>query len=228
MDVLQEDSVDLIPNSCSMVIDSNAKGLLNKVPERRVTDILIRHFFSEANWIYEMVYPTTFLERYNEWWSRPCRSVDDLEFAALLVRLCSYSAQFLPSQSYTADTILGTTLSAIRENCNATAIALSRSPILKDAPRSISRVHQLFFRACYLKNEGEMKESWDILSEAIREAHEMGLHLDLQKGSGRIASEYDLEMGKRTYWNLWLWDKCVSRVPRFLLVLSARNLLSCT
>ena len=92
----------------SVVIGSEVKALLKKVPERAVTDILIQHFLSEANWIYEMVYPITFLERYDEWWSHPYQSVDDLEYAALLLRLCPYSAQFLPSQTYTADTILGT------------------------------------------------------------------------------------------------------------------------
>ena len=190
-------------------IGAEVKALLKKVPDRVVTDILIQHFLSEANWIYEMVYAATFLERYNLWWSQPCQSVDDLEFAVLLLRLCSYSAQFLPSQSYTADTILGKSLYTIREQCDASAIALSQLPILKKAPPSITRIHQLFFRACYLKNEGEMKDSWDVLSEAIREAHEMGLHLDLSISSGRTTSEYELEMSRRTYWNLWLWDKYV-------------------
>lgn len=55
-----------------------------------------------------------------------------------------------------------------------------------------------------------MKESWDVLSDAIHEAHELGLHLDLRKASGRSTIEYDVEMGKRTFWNLWLWDKYVS------------------
>lgn len=191
----------------SFTLTAEVTELLKRVPSRTVTDILIQHFFSDANWIYEMVYPTTFIERYNAWWSGTCQSVDDLEFAALLLRLCSYSAQFLPSQNYTADTILGISLSTIREDCNATAIALSRSSMIADGPSSLTRIHELFYRACYLKNEGEMKESWNILSKAIRDAHELGLHLDLEKGNGRITSEYELEMGKRTYWNLWLWDK---------------------
>ena len=130
MNILREEDSDLATtDNNSVVIGSEVKALLKKVPKRAVTDVLIQHFLSEANWIYEMVYPTTFLERYNEWWSHPCQSVDDLEFAALLLRLCSYSAQFLPSQNYTADSILGTSLSTIREPCDATAIALSRSPI---------------------------------------------------------------------------------------------------
>ena len=191
----------------SFTLTAEVTELLKRVPSRTVTDILIQHFFSDANWIYEMVYPTTFIERYNSWWSGSCQSVDDLEFAALLLRLCSYSAQFLPSQNYTADTILGISLSTIREDCNTTAIALSRSSMIVERPSSITRIHELFYRACYLKNEGEMKESWNILSKAIRDAHELGLHLDLQKGNGRLTSEYELEMGKRTYWNLWLWDK---------------------
>ncbi|KAL8729313.1 MAG: hypothetical protein Q9166_004810 [cf. Caloplaca sp. 2 TL-2023] len=196
--------------SSSSKITSEVTELLQKVPHRTVTDILIQHFFTEANWIYEMVDPTTFLERYDDWWSHPCRNAEDVEFAALLLRLCSYTAQFLPSQNYTADTVLGASLSAIRQDCDATANALASSQFVKASSRSIVRIHQLFFRACYLKNEGDMKGSWDVLSEAIREAQELGLHLDLRKGQGKFTSEYDVEMGKRTYWNLWLWDKFMS------------------
>ncbi|KAL8778500.1 MAG: hypothetical protein Q9213_007391 [Squamulea squamosa] len=191
-------------------ITPEVSELLLKIPHRTVTDVLIQHFFTEANWIYEMVDLTTFLERYDDWWSHPCRNVQDVEFAALLLRLCSYTAQFLPSQNYTADTILGASLSTIRQECDTIANALASTQFVKSSSTSIVRIHQLFFRACYLKNEGDMKGSWDVLSEAIREAQELGLHLDLRKGQGKFTSEYDVEMGKRTYWNLWLWDKFMS------------------
>lgn len=210
IEIFQDDNSETSAESPgTALMTPEVAALLKKIPERSVTDILIQHFFGEVNWIYELVYSTTFLDRYNEWWSHPCQSVDDLEFAVLLLRLCSYSAQFLPSQNYTADTILGEPLRTIREQCDATATAISHSLTMKGNPPSIPRVHQLFFHACYLKNEGQMKQSWDVLSEAIREAHELGLHLDLPKGSGTLTSEYDLEMGKRTYWNLFLWDRSV-------------------
>ncbi|KAL8734241.1 MAG: hypothetical protein Q9181_003287 [Wetmoreana brouardii] len=191
--------------STSVTVPSEVAELLRRIPQRPVTDILIQHFFTEANWIYEMVDPITFLEQYNDWWSHAPRTAQEVEFAALLLRLCSYTAQFLPSQNYTADTILGISLTTLRQDCDATANALASSAYVKGASTLIPRIHQLFFRACYLKNEGDMKSSWDVLSEAIREAQELGLHLELQKGQGK--SEYDVEMGKRTYWNLWLWDK---------------------
>lgn len=157
-----------------------------------------------------MVYPTTFMERYNEWWDEPCQSIDDIQFATLLLRLCSYTAQFLPSQTYTADTILGNSLYALRERCNATAISLTHVPMMDQGLPSINRIHEHFFHACYLKNEGAMKESWRVLGKAIHEAHELGLHLETRKFAGRSISECDIEIGKRTYWNLWLWDKYVA------------------
>ncbi|CAL8574990.1 hypothetical protein XPA_000936 [Xanthoria parietina] len=211
MDLYSDNDLDsALSTSSPPKITAEVSELLSKVPHRTVTDILIQHFLTEANWIYEMVDPNTFLERYDDWWSHPCRNVQDVEFAALLLRLCSYTAQFLPSQNYTADTILGASLSTIRQECDATANALASSRFVQSSSRSIVRIHQLFFRACYLKNEGDMKGSWDVLSEAIREAQELGLHLDLRKGQGKFTSEYDVEMGKRTYWNLWLWDKFMS------------------
>lgn len=204
------------PISTPIIIPSEVTELLRRMPQRSVTDILIQHFFTEANWIYEMVDPTTFLEKYNDWWSHTCRTVEDVEFAALLLQLCSYAAQFLPSQNYTADTILGNSLTDLRKDCDNTANALASSSYVRDASASLPRIHQLFFRACYLKNEGDMKRSWDVLSEAIKEAQELGLHLELQKGQGKFTSEYDVELGKRTYWNLWLWDKYVSLLRALL------------
>lgn len=55
-----------------------------------------------------------------------------------------------------------------------------------------------------------------MLGKAIHEAHELGLHLESRKTGGRLVSEYDIEMGKRTYWNLWLWDKYVTFAPHYL------------
>ena len=207
----EDENLDLtMIRSTSFTLTTEVTKLLKKVPPRPVTDILIQHFFSEANWIYEMVDATTFTEHYDEWWAGTCRTIDDLEFAALLLRLCCYTAQFLPSQNYTADTIIGNSLTTIREQCNATATSLTRTSIMKEGSPSMTRIHELFFHACYLKNEGEMKESWDVLSDAIHKAHELGLHLDLREASGRLITQYNVEMRKRTYWNLWLWDKYVS------------------
>ncbi|KAL9001252.1 MAG: hypothetical protein Q9188_005505 [Gyalolechia gomerana] len=207
MDLYHHGEPEPMSSLSPIIITPDVTILLHKMPHRTVIDTLIQHFFTEANWIYEMVDAVTFLERYNDWWSHPCRSVDDVEFAALLLRLCSYTAQFLPSANYTADTIFGNSLCTIRKECDATANALSSTSLVRATSTSIVRIHQLFFRACYLKNEGDMRGSWDILSEAIREAQELGLHLDLRKGQGQFTSEYNVELGKRTYWNLWLWDK---------------------
>ena len=72
----------------AFIIDAKIKSLLHKMPPRPVIDVLIQHFFSEASWIYEMIRPTTFTERYNDWWTRTCQPAGDVEFAALLLR-CS-------------------------------------------------------------------------------------------------------------------------------------------
>ena len=216
LDDEDENTDSVMTGTNAFTINAEIATLLKNMPPRPVTDVLIQQFFSEANWIYEMVYPTTFTERYNEWWAGPCQSFDDIQFATLLLRLCSYTAQFLPSQNYTADTILGNSLSALREQCNATAISLTRVPMMEEGLPSITRIHEHFFHACYLKNKGAMKESWNVLGKAIHQAHELGLHLDSRKPNGRSVSEYDVEMGKRTYWNLWLWDKYANFSPHHL------------
>lgn len=210
MGIFEDDDIRLeldTKSTKSFTLTPEISETLKRMPPRPVTEILVQHFLSEANWIDEMVYPTTFIQRYDKWWSSPYQTVDDLQFAALLLRICAYSAQFLPSQRYLADTILGSPISSIREQCHVTALSLTGSLVLRAGAPSITRIHEQFFHACYLTNEGQLKASWDVLSEAIHEAHELGLHLDLKRRNGKPTSEYDTEMGKRTYWNLWLWDK---------------------
>lgn len=73
VEIFQDDASDTRAESPKRTpVTPEVVALLKKTPKRSVTDILIQHFFGEANWIYELVYSTTFLARYNEWWSRPC------------------------------------------------------------------------------------------------------------------------------------------------------------
>lgn len=177
------------------------------LPPRSVLDCLLQNFFKEANWIYEMIHPTTFLIRYESWWNKVADvCVADVEFGVLVLRICAYSAQFLPSRAYTADTICGTPLSKVRDDCQKLAMELSNicEPI---GPRSLTSVQQLFFAACYAKNEGRMKEAWFLLGRAIRLAQDLGLHLEPPGVFGEQIDDLEKEMRRRTFWNLYIWDR---------------------
>lgn len=69
-----------------------------KLPSRIIIDKLVQIFFQEVNWMYEAIYPSTFLSRYQKWWKdNQSAEIEDIIFATLVLRLCAYTTQFLPS-----------------------------------------------------------------------------------------------------------------------------------
>ena len=180
---------------------------LQHLPKRPILDCLLQHFFKEVNWIYEMIHPTTFLTHYEGWWNSCLEErVQDIEFGVLILRVCAYSAQFLPSRAYTADTICGTSLSSIREHCHKLATGLSNL-CGSAGSRSLVSVQHLYFAACYSKNEGRMKEAWFMLGNAIRLAQDLGLHLEPSRLSQPQLDDLEKDMRRRTFWNLYIWDR---------------------
>ena len=173
-----------------------------------ILDCLIQNFFREVNWIYEMVHASTFLTRYETWWkSFPSSNNEDIEFGALILRLCAYSAQFLPSRTYTADTVGGVSLNSVREHCHCLAneLLMVYEPLFEQ--RSPHSVQQSFFAACYSKNQGRMKEAWFQLGAAIRLAQDLGMHLEPSGPSNSHLNDLEKEMRRRVFWNLYIWDR---------------------
>lgn len=76
----------------------------------------------EVKWINGIVHSTTFLTRYEQLWEvLPSFNLEDVEFALSLLQIAAYSAQFLLCSTYTADTICGMPISAIRKHCHTLA-----------------------------------------------------------------------------------------------------------
>ncbi len=184
------------------------------MPKRRIVDCLIQHFFKEVNWMYEIIHSTSFLTRYESWWAAlPVNQLGEVEFCLLLLRICAYSAQFLPSQAYTADTICGVSITLIREHCCKAANGLSRVCGSTVSTRSLTSVQHLSFSACYLMNEGRMKDAWYVIGDAARLAQDLGMHLEATAAAMTTQSRFndlDKEMRRRAFWNLYVWDRSVT------------------
>ncbi|KAJ5894029.1 hypothetical protein N7495_005720 [Penicillium taxi] len=171
-------------------------------------------FLNEMNRIYEIIHPLAFQTRYNSWWisqeNNDFQTVvsspgDDCDFGLLIIRMCLLSCQCLPHPKYPTKGVVHTHLSELEEWLYATAdqIDTARAP----HPPSTITVQQRFFNVCYLKNYAKIREAWSVLSAAIKDAHEVGLHL---KDPGIIISELDLEYRRRTFWSLYVWDRFMS------------------
>lgn len=136
--------------------------------------------------------------------------VAEVDFAILILRVCSYALHFLPSPGYTLDKIRGVLLSDIRSLCDETADNLEAISIASDGRGSLIRVQHLTMLGLQCQIEGKTKAFWEVLSRAIRVAQDVGIDCDATS-SRRATDRVDREMERRTFCNLYIWDSLLSR-----------------
>ncbi|KAF2753059.1 hypothetical protein EJ05DRAFT_542249 [Pseudovirgaria hyperparasitica] len=189
------------------------KLCLDMFPKRPIINCLVQHFIKEVNWLYEMIHPTLFLNKYEQWWkSVPGSSVDSLDFGILILRICAYSAQFIPSGTHSGDTIRNVPVNTVRQHCDKLATRLWRLVEQIEGPKSLTCVHHLFYHACYMQNEGSMRDAWYILGNAIRVTQDLGMHLEEPLRSQTPLNDLEKDMRRRAFWNLYIWDRFLSLV----------------
>lgn len=177
------------------------EDMLKDFPKRTTVDILVRHFFSDVNWLYEEVDAVSFLQRYDIWWNQTHLRTDaDLQFAILILRMCVNSSQFLPNSTALA-ALDGKSSKDFEKTCNGIA---SRFDAYRPRKSTLQRVRQLLLQIATLLNSGDAKESHHILGEAIKEARGVGLFLETQWTG---LSEYEKEERRMVFWYLYVWDR---------------------
>ncbi|KAK0662962.1 hypothetical protein QBC41DRAFT_340543 [Cercophora samala] len=185
--------------------------ILERMPDRQILDFLVQYFRTEVNWMDHLVHIPSFYPQYQAWFAlEQITTVAEVDFAILVLRLCSYTLQFLPSPFYTLDKIRGVLLAEIRTCCDETANSLESISIQADGRGSLVRVQSLAFCALQCQIEGKTRDFWEALSRAIRVAQDVGIHCDAvsdRRGIDRV----EREMTRRTYCNLFIWDSLLSR-----------------
>lgn len=200
---------------------------------RPIIDVLVRYFVADVNWwvssrpfilvifraishsshisdcnrIDELLHPPWFLAQYQRWWnSDSISSVAGVEFAILFLRVCCYASLFLPSPSYTNDSVKGVSLVNIRKSCEEIIKALS--PICRqlDPQGSLVRVQHIAFAGLASISIGPMDAFWEHVSCASRVAQQIGLHLDSRLWPESM-DEIEKEMRRRMFCNLYVWDR---------------------
>lgn len=158
-----------------------------------------------------MVHPPWFLARYQRWWMMERATlVSEVDFAVLILRICSYASQFLPSPSYTMDKIRGVLLSDIRNTSDEVAESLAAISSACDGRGSLFRVQHLAFFSLRRQMDGRRDTFWDALSRSIRVAQSVGIHSETTTVRPGV-DEVEKEMGRRTFCNLYIWDSLLSR-----------------
>lgn len=182
-----------------------------------MVDFLVQHFLAEVNWLYEEIYPQTFLEIYNSWWSQPnYYGEEDIQFGVLILRICVNSLEFLPHPKWPTHSVLDIEPDALESRCNAVACKLDgyqpRTP-------SLLRVQQLVLYVATLFNAGNAKDSHAMLAETVKEAQEINLSLEEK---WEPMSEFDKEIWRKAFWNVYVWDRYVELpITQPVLILSS-------
>lgn len=150
----------------------------------------------------QLIYIPWFLEQYQQWWEseRPL-SLIAIEFLVLLMRICSYASQFLPSPSYTIEKIRGVSLTDIRTTCDSIANSLAIICTHFDPIGSLIRVQHMSVAALKARCEGRSKVTWDTLSCAIQVAQKVGIERN------SCMDEAEIETRRRVFCNLYIWDR---------------------
>lgn len=188
--------------------EAELQRAIQVLPSRSITDSLVQHFLRTVNHNYDAIYPPTFLENYTQWWiDRTARRPLSPEFTCLLIRALSNGVQYLgPGMKENLEFELAESATNLHEKFHQAAEALSST--FTPGEKGITQVQQLFLVVTYLKGEGRFIDSWHAMAACVREAQELGLHLDDRSMN---ITEYEREMRRRMWTIIYVWDWLMSK-----------------
>nr|POE61033.1 putative transcription factor sol4 [Quercus suber] len=185
------------------------QDLRTRMPPRHVLDFLVQYFVSELNWMKQLIHPPSFLPQYQQWWNKAgALDVADVEFAVLMLRVCSYAAQFLPSPSRTVDAIGGLSLAEIRNASSALGDDLACICVSLDWKGSLVRVQHVLFRAMNYSCQGRTDKFWEGIGCASRAAQKVGIHKNVPVSNDGL-EHMEKELGRRVFCCLYVLDRFV-------------------
>lgn len=155
-----------------------------------------------------VIHGPTFLYRYQTWWATHSPfSMADVEFTVLVIRICAYAAQFLPSPAKSVDTIRGMSLSDIRRTCSEVGDSLANVCCSLDSKGSLVRVQHILYASMKASCEGRTDKFWDGIVSASRAALSAGIHTDIA-GPGYYGTQtLEQELCRRTFCTLFVLDR---------------------
>ncbi|KAF1975957.1 hypothetical protein BU23DRAFT_566161 [Bimuria novae-zelandiae CBS 107.79] len=137
------------------------------------------------------------------WWSDRAKGRTlSPEFTCLLLRVLSYSVQYLtPELRKMIEFELACSPQILTGRLNSAADQMSQS--VSASNTCIERVQELFYKGAWLKSESRIVESWHSLGRTIREAQELGLD---KESSNEGFAEFEVEIRRRLWTLLYVWD----------------------
>lgn len=199
---------------------SRYKVLVRQLPPKDCVDRLVRFFFAEISWQYDVVDETTFRQQVLVWGrityaahSQPRELDPEVRyFPALLFQVLAQAVLFQPRGN-------GSLLKDLRPSADTDLIDLATEfsdaghqilLLLGPTEPALVRVQAGLQRAIFLKTTASVVEAWHVLGNTIRDAQELGLHRLYSSSVQEVQSEWEQTsfavMGRRTWLVLHLWD----------------------
>lgn len=196
----------------STTLPDFSSELRESFPSRQTTDFLLDMFLRRINGIYELVHSPSFMPRYNSWWKEfdNHSDVDDesMDFALLILRICVLSLQCLPHPDYPTAKVFDISPLQLRRKLYALANTMERPQHLaRNRKRSLASIQHQFYHICYLKNNSQIRECWFLLGQTVNDAHSIEIHLE--KPGHFHVDGLEMELRRRTFWSIYIWDKYV-------------------
>ncbi|KAI1881782.1 hypothetical protein JX265_000608 [Neoarthrinium moseri] len=204
--------VEALSDGPSASTSSVVKLVQERMPPPEVIDFLVQYFVSDLNWMKQVVHGPSFLTLYHQWRAKSDGlSATDLELLVLVLRMCSYAAQFLPSPSYTIDSVRGVALSEIRSTCSDLADGLAKECLTIGKRGSLIRVQHVILHALKLQCEGRTDKFWEGIAHASHAAQKAGIHTNSTSPGDYGDTMVEKEMRQRTLCVLYAIDSQLSR-----------------
>ncbi|OQD98185.1 hypothetical protein PENSOL_c010G11132 [Penicillium solitum] len=208
--------------------DSEIQRCLDKIPDGPILNFLLKYFVREVNWMDQLVDLPWILDEYQRWRTvKIPSSLVEIEFTVLILRICSYASEYIPSPSCTIERIRDMSLADIRHSCDEAADSLTEICLRLDSKGSLLRVQHLAFVGLKAKCEGRMKDFRDVLRSAIQVAQRIGADKDVSLVVSDM-SELEKETRRRIFRNLYIWDsyllRQLDRIPVILSGIEPENM----
>lgn len=208
-------------NSRKTGLDRKYRSLVRQLPSKDHVDILVRLFFSDINWHYDVVDEITFRRQLENWRSIPYSAhsnatsvlpADVLAFPSLLSQLMAHALIHQPATDGTYSSLeslkYASEMTFLDLACEFSESGFSTLETVGKEEVTMVAVQSGILRASFLKNTGNVIEAWHVLGTAIRDAQEIGLYAELasQVPSASIDAQWDEEIGRRIWFVLHNWD----------------------
>ncbi|KAL3419518.1 fungal specific transcription factor domain-containing protein [Phlyctema vagabunda] len=200
-------------------VGDSLKHILGQLPAKRTIKGLIDNYFEEANWYFLVLERVFFNELYSSWLESCEKDTrnEDIQlkhFPALLFQVLAVSLQFLPLNSPCGRALaLGDLKTADQLSYKYSTAGLDIDKTFGRHPPSIVSVQHALMRSLWLKNCSRGIEAWYSLGDAIRQAQDLGLHLQSHiDQSDAVPLEKTLrnlwydEYKRRLWMTLFVWD----------------------